>query len=74
MKVKYLKLKNWLLVCAMSLFGLLACKKGPSEPDEPRVMYGGPTSEFHNVPMSDGISSEAVEPKQDVINTENNED
>lgn len=74
MKVKCLKLKNWLLVSVMSLVGLLACKKDPSEPDGPRVMYGVPTSGFHCVPVSDGIQSDADIPKQDVINAENDED
>lgn len=59
MKVKYLKLKNWLLVTVMGAFGLSSChchkeavKEG--EPEAPsvkprgeiRAMYGVPTMNF----------------------------
>ena len=60
MKVKYLKLKNWLLVTVMGAFGLSAChchkEVAKSEPEETpevkpreeiRLMYGVPTMNFH---------------------------
>lgn len=59
MKIRYLKLKNWLLVSLMSLFGLQAChchkevvkqedKVKPSVDDRGRVilMYGVPTTPY----------------------------
>ena len=60
MKIKYLKLKNWLLVSAMSLFGLSAChchkeavkSEEDNKPAKPRVedrivpMYGVPARDF----------------------------
>lgn len=59
MKIKYLKLKNWLLISAMSLFGLSACKcnkqvvsdstkDGNIEaPDNVmRPMYGVPATDY----------------------------
>lgn len=60
MKVKYLKLKNWLLVTVMGAFGLSSCHchkeavkvekdEAPAvQPrDEIRLMYGVPTMNFH---------------------------
>lgn len=60
MKVKYLKLKNWLLVTVMGAFGLSSChchkeaaKVEESEApamkprEEIRLMYGVPTMTFH---------------------------
>ena len=60
MKVKYLKLKNWLLVTVMGALGLSACHCGkkvaePKEEETPavrpreemRLMYGVPTMDFH---------------------------
>lgn len=59
MKVKYLKLKNWLLVTVMSAFGLSSChchketaKSEEAESpvvkprEEMRLMYGVPTMNF----------------------------
>ena len=60
MKVKYLKLKNWLLVTVMGAFGFSSCnshkeavKITEQEPPEVldrgemRLMYGVPTMNFH---------------------------
>lgn len=59
MKVKYLKLKNWLLVTVMGAFGLSSChchkeaakSEAPEAPtvkprEEIRLMYGVPTMNF----------------------------
>lgn len=59
MKIKYLKFKNWLLISAMSLFGLSACKCNKhvvsddasndniEAPDHVmRPMYGVPTTDY----------------------------
>ena len=58
MKIKYLQLKNWLLLSVMGLFGLTAChsqkdltKDGGKDPNgvdvsEPILMYGAPTSDL----------------------------
>ena len=59
MKVRYLKLKNWLLVTVMGAFGLSAChchkevtKTAPEEApevkprEEIRLMYGVPTMNY----------------------------
>ena len=59
MKVKYLKLKNWLLVTVMGMFGLSSCHchKEAAKSEEPvapalqpreeiRLMYGVPTMNF----------------------------
>ena len=58
MKIKYLQLKNWLLLSVMGLFGLTAChsqkdltKDGDKDPNgvdvsEPILMYGAPTSDL----------------------------
>ena len=59
MKLKYLKLKNWLLVTVMGAFGLSSChchkelatpeeEPVPSvkEPEPMRLMYGVPTMNF----------------------------
>ena len=59
MKIKYLKLKNWLLVTVMGLFGLSAChshkemtapetdtQTKPTPRPEVRVMYGVPTMNY----------------------------
>lgn len=60
MRIKYLKLKNWLLVSVMSLFGLSACHchkeavklEEDNKPERPRIedrvvpMYGVPSREF----------------------------
>ena len=60
MKVKFLKLKNWLLVTVMGAMGLSSCHchKQLAEPEpspepavrdrgEARLMYGVPTMNFH---------------------------
>ena len=62
MKIRYLKLKNWLLVTVMGAFGLSAChchkevvKSDPEDAPIPEVkpreeillMYGVPTMDFH---------------------------
>lgn len=60
MRIKYLKLKNWLLVTVMGALGLSAChchkEVAKSEPEgtpemkpreEIRLMYGVPTMDFH---------------------------
>lgn len=59
MRIRYLKLQNWLLVGIMSLFGLQAChsqknitigdkeKQGTSnEPKPENVLYGGPEIDY----------------------------
>ena len=60
MKIRYLKLKNWLIMTAMGLFGLSAChntkvvaQQPIAEPEKPivqrpeiAVMYGVPTMDF----------------------------
>lgn len=60
MKIKFLKLKSWLLVSAMGLLGLSSChcnkqlatpKEEADQPPVPReelrLMYGVPTMDFH---------------------------
>lgn len=60
MKVRYLKLKNWLILSLMGLLGLSACnserklaKEAETEPsaieprEEMRCMYGVPTTEYN---------------------------
>ena len=64
MKIKYLKLKNWLLVSVMSLFGLSACncnkqvasdngeKRKTERPDNQiRPMYGVPVRTYSDTVM-----------------------
>ena len=80
MKIKYLKLKNWLLLSAMSLLGLEAChchkqvidndSKIQPDPGMEHVavpMYGVPMDNFQNrvvPPESDGIGEVKVEQPQ----------
>lgn len=60
MKIKFLKLKNWLIVSLMSVLGLSSChshkqlaqpeealEPQPQPREEIRLMYGVPTMDFH---------------------------
>ena len=73
MKIKYLKLKNWLLVSAMSLFGLSACnchkeaakadegdKKIERKRLEDRIvpMYGVQTRDYRVETLDDGSKAQ----------------
>lgn len=76
MKVRYLKLKNWLLVTVMGAFGLSSCHchkeavktEEPETPavkprEEIRLMYGVPTMDFQirgQVKDSDGRPVEDI--------------
>ena len=71
MRIGYLKLKSWLLISAMSLLGLSACKKDPSEPVAeygcPIVpMYGVTSCELRSVPKADDALSQGIAPMKDV--------
>ncbi|MBO7489457.1 MAG: radical SAM-associated putative lipoprotein [Bacteroidales bacterium] len=75
MKIKYLKLKNWLLVSAMSLFGLSAChchkdvakQEENNKPEKPRFedrvvpMYGVQVRDYRVEALDDG-SKPQVDP------------
>ena len=68
MKTSCLKLKSWLLISAMSLLGLSACKK------EPQIMYGVIPDEYRSVPMADGALSQDNAIIQDVVKAVKDED
>ena len=70
MKTSCLKLKSWLLISAMSLLGLSACKKEP----QIRPMYGVIPDEYRSVPMADGALSQDNAIIQDVVKAVKDED
>lgn len=48
MKLRYLKVKYWLLIAILGLMGLSSCGKD-DEDDGPRLMYGPPQKAYHVV-------------------------
>lgn len=84
MKIRFLKLQNWLIASLMSVFGLQAChsqkevvKEQDAEPrvappdDRIRLMYGVPTRDFRveSIPDSAAPKTQPREPQVTVYGT-----
>ena len=81
MKIKYLKLKNWLMVTAMGLLGLSACRSGKDiakdgdkdkdrkgyDTQVPVLMYGVPTTELIDSVAPFQQEDSAVTPSKPVV-------
>ena len=80
MKVRYLKIRNWLILGLMSLCGLVACKKEPLEPKPERdygeivPCYGVYTCAKRIMPVFEGAQSGVDSRISDELIPENDED
>lgn len=64
MKIKYLKLKNWLLVSAMSLFGLSACHCHKEAAKKEKAMDDDNKTESHIRPGDRAVPMYGVQPRE----------